>query len=88
MSTFDDDIQTHDTRLLGMYVGYVTRRDDAEQLGRVRVSIPGVLEPESAWAWPLGTVGGGSKGCRHGSVRPGGRDPSRASQLQRGSHPH
>ena len=61
MSTFDDDIQTHDTRMHGMYVGYVTKRDDEEQLGRVRVCIPGVLEPESAWAWPLGTVGGGSK---------------------------
>ena len=61
MSTFDDDIHTHDTRLLGLYVGYVTKRDDEEQLGRVRVCIPGVLEPESAWAWPLGTGGGGSK---------------------------
>ena len=61
MSTFDDDLQTHDTQLLGLYVGYVTNRDDPEQLGRVRVCIPGVLEPESAWAWPLGTAGGGSK---------------------------
>lgn len=61
MSSFDDDIHAHDTRLLGMYVGYVTKRDDAEQLGRVRVCIPGLLEPESAWAWPLGTVGGGFK---------------------------
>ena len=61
MSGFDDDIHAHDTRLLGMYVGYVTKRDDEEQLGRVRVCIPGLLEPESAWAWPLGTVGGGSK---------------------------
>ena len=33
MSTFDDDIHTHDSRLLGMYVGYVTKRDDEEQLG-------------------------------------------------------
>jgi len=63
MSTFDDDIHMHDTRLLGMYVGYVTNRDDPERLGRVRVCIPGVLEPESAWAWPLGTGGGGSKDC-------------------------
>lgn len=61
MSTFDDDFQLHDTRLPGMYVGYVTTRDDPEQLGRVRVCIPGVLEPESAWAWPLGTLGGGSR---------------------------
>ncbi len=27
MSTFDDDIHTHDSRLLGMYVGYVTKRN-------------------------------------------------------------
>jgi uncharacterized protein involved in type VI secretion and phage assembly len=44
-----------------MYVGYVTNRNDEQQLGRVRVCIPGVIEPESAWAWPLGTSGGGSK---------------------------
>jgi uncharacterized protein involved in type VI secretion and phage assembly len=59
-SPFDDDIETHDTRLLGLYIGYVTDRDDPEQLGRVRVCIPGLIEPHSAWAWPLGTVGGGS----------------------------
>ena len=33
-SQFDDDIGTHDTRLLGMYVGYVTHRDDPEGLGQ------------------------------------------------------
>lgn len=58
---FDDDIGTHDTRLSGMYVGYVTHRKDPEGLGRVRVCIPGVLEPHSTWAWPLGTSGGGFK---------------------------
>lgn len=60
-SQFDDDIGTHDTRLTGMYLGYVTHRKDPEELGRVRVCIPGVLEPHSAWAWPLGTSGGGFK---------------------------
>jgi hypothetical protein len=44
-----------------MYVGYVTDRRDPERLGRVRVCVPGLLEPDSAWAWPLGTAGGGSK---------------------------
>jgi hypothetical protein len=61
MSTFDDDITRHDTRLYGMYIGFVTHRDDPEQLGRVRVCIPGLVEPYGPWAWPLGTVGGGSK---------------------------
>ena len=60
-SQFDDDLGAHDTRLPGMYVGYVTDRADPERLGRVRVCIPGVLEPYSAWAWPLGTAGGGFK---------------------------
>ena len=60
-STFDDDIDRAERSLLGMYLGYVTDRDDPEQLGRVRVCVPGVLEPSSGWAWPLGTAGGGSK---------------------------
>ncbi len=58
---FDDDLARHDSRLVGMYLGYVVDRKDPEQLGRVRVCIPGIVEPHSAWAWPLGTVGGGSK---------------------------
>ncbi len=45
----------------GLYIGSVVDRDDPEQLGRVRVRVPGILEPASAWAWPLGTAGGGSK---------------------------
>lgn len=57
----EDDVEAHDTRLLGMFIGYVVERDDPEQLGRVRVCIPGVLEPASAWAWPLGTGGGGAQ---------------------------
>ena len=61
ISTFDDDLHARDTRLLGMYLGYVTDRLDPEGLGRVRVCVPGVLEPHSAWAWPLGTAGGGAK---------------------------
>lgn len=46
---------------LGLYIGSVVDRDDPEQLGRVRVRVPGLLEPASAWAFPLGTSGGGSK---------------------------
>ena len=61
MSVFDDDIERGGTKLLGLHVGHVVDRDDPKGLGRVRVCIPGVLEPESTWAWPLGTAGGGSK---------------------------
>jgi uncharacterized protein involved in type VI secretion and phage assembly len=60
-SHFDDDLAPVDPRLLGMQLGYVTHRDDPEGLGRVRVCIPGLIEPHSDWAWPLGTSGGGSK---------------------------
>jgi hypothetical protein len=60
-SHFDDELAPVDPRLLGMHIGYVTHRDDPEGLGRVRVCIPGLLEPYSNWAWPLGTSGGGSK---------------------------
>ncbi len=63
MQHFDDNIETQDTKLPGMYIGYVTDRDDPENLGRVRVCIPAVLEPYGQWAWPLGTVGGGAKDC-------------------------
>ncbi len=45
----------------GMYLGVVVDRDDPDGLGRVRVLVPGLLEPASGWAWPLGTVGGGGK---------------------------
>jgi hypothetical protein len=45
---------------LGLCIGHVVDRDDPEGLGRVRVRVPGLLEPASAWAFPLGTAGGGS----------------------------
>lgn len=45
----------------GMVLGFVTSREDPDGLGRVRVQVPGLLEPESGWAWPLGTVGGGGR---------------------------
>lgn len=46
---------------VGMYLGTVVDRDDPEQLGRARVQVPGLVEPASGWAWPLGTSGGGAK---------------------------
>jgi hypothetical protein len=39
----------------------VVDRNDPEQLGRVKFSIPGLIEPASPWAFPVATVGGGSK---------------------------
>lgn len=44
-------------REYGMHLGYVTDRNDPEQLHRVRLCVPGIVEPQSGWALPLG-VGG------------------------------
>jgi len=59
MSHAGDD-QIIDPRFLGPRVGVVVERDDPEQLGRVRVRVPGLVEPASAWARPFGTGWGGS----------------------------
>lgn len=48
-------------RLPGVCIGVVTNRIDPMKLGRVKVRIPGLIEPESGWVWPL-TIGGGSGG--------------------------
>lgn len=61
MSRRDDELPSDGGRRYGMHLGYVTRRDDPEGLGRVQVCIPGLVEPHGPWAWPLGTVGGGSR---------------------------
>ncbi len=44
--------------LFGMYIGYVTDRDDPKGLGRVRVCIPGFIEESTTWARQLGLGGG------------------------------
>ena len=54
------EFDTDDPRYTGLYIGQVVDRVDPECLGRVRVKIPGLVEPASAWAFPLGTPGGGS----------------------------
>lgn len=59
MSTHFADAPS-DEKLVGLFIGYVVARDDPEGLGRVRVCIPGLMEPQSPWAWPLGTGGGGA----------------------------
>lgn len=49
-----------DPRLFGLHVGVVVDVADPRGLGRVKVRVPGLLEPHSAWAWPLGMPGGGA----------------------------
>lgn len=48
----DDDMD--EPKLHGLYIGEVTVREDPERLGRIRVAIPGICEPDSAWALPKG----------------------------------
>jgi hypothetical protein len=61
VSHFDDEEDGEVPKVFGLETGYVVDRDDPEGLGRVRVCIPGLLEPYSAWALPLGGGGGTSK---------------------------
>lgn len=52
-----------DARFFGMYEGIVFDRADPTLSGRVRVTIPGLMDnPATAWAYPIGSPGGGSKG--------------------------
>ncbi len=46
-------------KLLGMYIGTVLDNADPDKLGRVKVNVPGLM-PESGWAFPLGSQGGGA----------------------------
>ena len=55
-----NDFDVPDQRLLGLHIGHVVDRADPLKLGRVRVRIPGLIQEASAWAFPLGTLGGGS----------------------------
>lgn len=55
-----DDPDGNRAFMFGMHVGVVTHRHDPKGLGRVRVRVPGVLEPASAWAYPIGAPGAGS----------------------------
>jgi hypothetical protein len=52
MSTVKDS--NGETRWYGHYFGTVTDNVDADKLGRVRVRVPGLIEPESGWALPVG----------------------------------
>lgn len=47
---------------LGVYLGVVTDNADPEKLARVRVLIPGLIEPATPWALPIG--GGHSSGAK------------------------
>lgn len=45
---------------VGVYDGIVVANEDPLLIGRVRVMIPGLIEPYSDWALPVGAPGAGS----------------------------
>jgi hypothetical protein len=51
------------------YPATVVKNDDPKGLRRVKFTIPGLIEPESPWALPMATAGGGSE-KRGGSIVP------------------
>jgi uncharacterized protein involved in type VI secretion and phage assembly len=55
------DLDRPDLPLYGPQPGTVLDRADPRQLGRVRVTIPGLVEQGTGWALPMGTVGGGEQ---------------------------
>ena len=52
------ELDEGDIRYLGLYEGTVVDNADPLKCGRVRVQIPGLIEPASAWAEPVGKAGG------------------------------
>jgi hypothetical protein len=55
----ENDPDRPDPAYVAIYEGTVTRRDDPLRIGRVKLTVPGLLEPESDWALPAAVVGGG-----------------------------
>lgn len=55
-----------------VYEGYIVDNKDPRKLGRVKVNVPGLLEPESDWALPLGAPGAGGDGLGLWCVPPVG----------------
>jgi hypothetical protein len=61
-------------RLFGLFEGVVVDVADPEKLGRVTVRIPGLIEEQSAWAFPLALLGAGKAGGGSWAVPPVGAE--------------
>jgi hypothetical protein len=59
--TANEDMMDGKARYFAPEVGVVIDNADPDGLYRVRARIPGIIE-KTAWAYPVGTQGGGSKG--------------------------
>lgn len=51
-------------KFFGMEIGTVADNADPKRIGRCRIRVPGICEPYSAWALPIG----GGKGSNRGAV--------------------
>jgi uncharacterized protein involved in type VI secretion and phage assembly len=60
MDHVDDEEAT--IELQGLHIGVVVDNLDPDAVGKVRVRIPNICEPMSAWAWPLGAFYGPGRG--------------------------
>lgn len=58
--TYERD--TRDARYDSIFLGEVVENDDPEGWGRIRVKIPGIVEPESRWAFHIGRMFGVKEG--------------------------
>lgn len=52
--------ETPDPKFLAVYDGVVVDRVDPLKIGRVRVTVAGIIDYPGVWALPMGTGGGGS----------------------------
>ena len=64
----ENDIDRPDPSFTALYHGVVTANADPLKIGRVRVRVMGLVEPESDWAFPIATVGGGESALGFYSV--------------------
>lgn len=55
------DYDQPDALLHGLYEGVITDNEDPKGLMRVKIRIPGIVEPSTGWAFPIGVPGGGGK---------------------------
>ena len=78
---FGED-ETPDPKFHGFYDGVVVDNRDPLRVGRVRVRIPGLVEPFSSWALPMANPGGGSDSRQCWGSRAGTRARSGLAASQ------